>query len=421
MNQKLIFGCIADDFTGASDAASFLVKGGLNTVLFNGIPHQNEIPGHVQAAVIALKSRTQETSAAVADSLAALKWLQKNGAEHLYIKYCSTFDSTPAGNIGPICDAALELCGADYTLLCPSLPANKRRVEAGRLYVDGIPLSETHMSRHPLTPMWDSYIPELMREQSRYNCHVLPRGIMRQGKAAVASFIASRKSSESRFYLVPDYVNENDGELIVDLFGTMTLLSGGSGLLEPLAAMHAKGRGFDNTISSATKGKAIFLAGSCSVATQKQVAYFLKHLGKGIMLEPSKLLSGEQNVDNIWHEIEQNNDEQIIVYSSGSVGLKSDSSGEAESTILEDTLAALAKKASGAGYTRIIVAGGETSGAVTKALEVSAYQIGKSIAPGVPLMVPLSDSRIRLVLKSGNFGQEDFFRRALEITGGVKQ
>lgn len=171
----MILGCIADDFTGASDAASFLVKGGMRTILFNGIPEQVDpaVLSHADAVVIALKTRTQETASAVADSLSAIRWLEQMGAVHFYVKYCSTFDSTPEGNIGPICDAVMEELDVTCTLLCPSLPINGRTVENGILYVNGVRLEESHMKNHPLTPMHESFIPHLMAPQSKYSCIVV--------------------------------------------------------------------------------------------------------------------------------------------------------------------------------------------------------------------------------------------------------
>src|SRR5659263_103676 len=169
MNKTLIFGCIADDFTGASDAASFLVKGGLNTVLCNGIPDSDFDPGdNVQAVVIALKSRTVEVEEAVSDSLNALKWLKDHGTQQVYFKYCSTFDSTPRGNIGPVTDALMEAVQTKCTILCPALPVNKRTIVDGCLLVDGVPLQESSMSKHPLTPMWDCRIANLMKQQGQF-------------------------------------------------------------------------------------------------------------------------------------------------------------------------------------------------------------------------------------------------------------
>lgn len=419
MIQPMKIGCVADDFTGASDAASFLVTGGLETVLYNGVPRGLDDPQAMRAAVIALKTRTQETASAVSDSMEAIDWLMDKGCRTVYIKYCSTFDSTPTGNIGPICDAAMEMLNTPYTLLCPSLPVNKRTVEDGRLYVGGIPLEQTHMSKHPLTPMWDSCIPALMKDQSKYPCYILRRETMRQGREAVLSEIKPYTVDNRHFYLIPDYVTGEDARLIVSIFGDIPLLTGGSGLMDELAKQHAAEDSVINSTNSRVNGNALILSGSCSVATQAQVRHFLDGGGLGIMLDPAKLMSGEQTPEEAWKQVEALGQSEAVIYSSGSGGKKQegrDSQKAAE--LLEAAMARIAKLAVDDGIARIIVAGGETSGAVTKALGLSSYQIGESIAPGVPVMMPLQNKRIRLVLKSGNFGQEDFFRRALDITGG---
>ena len=417
MSNTLFLGCIADDFTGASDAASFLVKGGLRTVLFNGIPEKAEQLRDVDAAVIALKTRTQETAAAAADSLAAAKWLRAQGAEQLYSKYCSTFDSTDKGNIGPIADALLELTDSRYTLLVPSLPANGRTVRGGCLYVNGVPLAESSMRNHPLTPMRRSRLAELMEKQSRYGCLELTReDLARDGGAAkIAAFAAGRE----HFYLVPDYETDEDAAMLVESFGELPLLTGGSGLLEELARHHAGGGTAAGSLPG-IDGRALVLAGSCSTATLAQIHYFQRHGGSSLRLDPAKLLDGSQTMADIWSYVVGQGNQPILLYSSADAAYLDsirDTSLTAYSQVLEQTMARLAGWAVRGGFTRIIVAGGETSGAVTKGLGFTAYRIGSSAAPGVPVMMPCAAPELRLVLKSGNFGQEDFFARALKLTG----
>lgn len=420
MEQNIRFGCIADDFTGASDAASFLVRGGANTLLFNGVPAEDTmIPEGTDAVVIALKTRTEETKKAVEESLHALQWLISKNTMQFYVKYCSTFDSTPKGNIGPICDAFLQMLDVPYTLLCPSLPINKRTVQSGHLLVDQIPLNETHMRHHPLTPMWDSYIPNLMREQSEYPSVVFDKAFMKEGRNTIFQEIDRLQEMYERFYLVPEYQTDEDAKRIMELFGSLKLLTGGSGLMEELGKKISGGFSSGSSADDHIGGKALMMAGSCSVATQAQVQHFLSGGGYGITLSPSKLLSGEQTAAAVWEEILRSGRNEVLVYSSGSYGERDNSAGanEAEADILERTMADLAKRAVQDGFGRMIVAGGETSGAVTKALGYNAYRIGESIAPGVPVMTPLSAHDKRIVLKSGNFGQEDFFERTLLMTG----
>ena len=407
-----ILGCIADDFTGASDAASFLVKGGMSVQLYNGIPENASDLKPVQAIVIALKSRTQETLQAVADSKHAAQFLLDQGITHLYFKYCSTFDSTPQGNIGPVCDALLEQMKAPYSLLCPSLPVNGRTVSNGRLFVNGTPLDESPMKDHPLTPMWDSRISELMRPQSHYSCQILPRN---------ASW--HKPEYTEPFYLIPDYETDEDGEKIAKTFGHLPFLSGGSGLLKPLAEYLLSGSGTSRQIpATAVPGKALLIAGSCSKMTLSQIAWYQAQNMPSLRMDPLALLNGTQTPEQIWEFIETHTDEQhaVLVYSSDTpemVRRSQELGREKIASMLEQLSARLAEKAVEHGFIRIICAGGETSGAITKGLHFSSYEIGESIAPGVPVMIPALRPDIRLVLKSGNFGQEDFFGRALSMTG----
>ncbi|MBW7572973.1 four-carbon acid sugar kinase family protein [Caproiciproducens sp. AGMB10547] len=414
----MILGCIADDFTGASDAASFLAKGGMRTVLCNGIPQDSfSVEEGTEAVVIALKTRTETAEKAVSESFQASQWLKKAGAKQLYFKYCSTFDSTPRGNIGAVGDMLLEKNSIPYTVLCPSLPINKRTVRDGSLYVDQVPLSESHMKNHPLTPMWDSYLPNLMRGQSKYPCLVLGREEMSAPDEEIIAKVAAFAKENPHFYVVPEYEDDRDAKRIVSLFGKLPLLTGGSGLMQPLAEEYTRSRPNQAGNIAPSTGKAILVAGSCSVATQGQVRSFLENGGTGIVVNASKLLSGEQTAESLWQQAASFDTDSVLFYSAGSGGKPEKETGDnREAELLEQTMARLAQKAVRNGYTRIIVAGGETSGAVTKALHYHAYQIGESIAPGVPVMVPLEHPEIRLVLKSGNFGQSDFFLRALQIT-----
>lgn len=411
-------GVIADDFTGASDAASFLVKGGLRTVLLNGVPADGDSVPDGEAVVIALKSRTQETQAAVRDSLAAAAWLKKQGARQLYVKYCSTFDSTPEGNIGPILDGLLETWAVPYTILCPSLPVNGRTVREGRLYVNGVPLDESPMKNHPLTPMWDSDLAVLMEAQSRYGCRKIFRDYAENTDALREQLQVCMEEAE-HFYVIPDYETKEDAAAIVAAFGDLPILSGGSGLLEDLARRIRGGGGADGAADPHTVGAGLLLAGSCSEATRKQIAYIQKKGVPSLRMDPLRLLSGEQTAEELWQFI-RDHDREVLVYSSDTpeaVRSAQAAGQEKIAALLEKTTADLAKVAVAHGYTRIIVAGGETSGAVTRALGFDSYIIGESVAPGVPVMIPGGNRNIRLVLKSGNFGQEEFFEKALEMTG----
>ena len=415
----MLLGCIADDFTGASDAASFLVKGGMQTLLLNGIPEhidKSEI-ARADAVVIALKTRTQETVSAVEDSLNAIRWLRKNGARHFYVKYCSTFDSTPSGNIGPICDKVMEYLGVQFTLLCPSLPVNGRIVKDGILYVNGVPLAKSHMKNHPLTPMHESDIALLMQPQSKYISHKLSAEAA-DWQEQIASVATARK--EKHFYLIPDYVTDEDAVKIIEKFGNLPLLTGGSGVLTAWAEYLANKQKCHTAKMAGTHGTGILLAGSCSKATLAQIAYTKKQGVPCFKLKPQEIIAGRQTLADIEEFLKQHTGNTVLIYSSETPEYLEAIRGTdlpAFSRALEKMTADIAVLARNTGISRIIVAGGETSGAVTKALGYSAYWIGTSIAPGVPMMTPVEKPELRLVLKSGNFGQEDFFQRALQITG----
>lgn len=424
MGKRLIIGCLADDFTGAGDAASFIAKSGMKTMLFGGVPEDAKIRD-IDAAVIALKTRTEEKEKAVTDSLRAAEWLLKMGAQHLYIKYCSTFDSTDEGNIGPVMDAVLERYKERASILCPALPVNGRTVRGGKLYVNGILLEESSMRHHPLTPMCQSDIGKLMEPQSSYPCVMLNQEIMARPREEIWDHIEQETAGLKHCYLVPDYETDDDGVKIAEVFGGMRILSGGSGILTELCSRYRKeGREkeyYDRQLKGCTKGKGIIMAGSCSAATNRQVKEFCQSGNYAYKVEPGKLKTGKQTVESVWKEIEgEAAEREILVYSSDEPDKvkEAQKSGKEEmAALIEDFFAGLAVKAEAFGYKRIIVAGGETSGAVTKALGYGAYYICESIAPGVPIMIPEKNPQIRLVLKSGNFGQPDFFLKALQQTG----
>lgn len=431
--KRLVWGCIADDFTGASDAASFFVEGGMQTVLYSGVPAEARRDQDCEAIVVALKTRTQEKSAAVDETLRAARWLKKQGAGQLYIKYCSTFDSTPEGNIGPILDALLEEYNIPYTVLCPALPVNGRVVRGGKLYVNGVPLHESPMKDHPLTPMWDSDLAALMEPQSRYSCVKITREQYAVEQERIWEMLKAYGETHEHFYVIPDYEADEDAAAIAKLFGSLPVLSGGSGILTELARQCSGKHGGEvhseeiqseefqssRAATGQKNGSGILLAGSCSEMTRRQVACAVEHGVAAMKIQPLELLDGRQTLESLWEFIGQNQGKDVLLYSSDApeqVREIQETGKEQVAALLEQTIAALAKRAVEAGYTRIIVAGGETSGAVTRALEFDSYLIGESVAPGVPVMIPRNRREIRLVLKSGNFGQEDFFLRALEMT-----
>lgn len=417
--NKILFGCVADDFTGGSDAASFLALGGMRTILCSGIPDADfAVPDGCEGVVIALKSRTQDTQCAVRDSLAAIRWLKAHGARQFYFKYCSTFDSTPQGNIGPVTDAILQELNGQGTILCPALPANGRQVREGILYVNGVPLAESSMRNHPLTPMRQSRIADLMAPQGGYDSLEIYGEELHGDEAALRSRLAAFTQTREHYYLIPDYCNDRDAERIISLFGNMPFLTGGSGILTALAR-RITGRNDAAAAFPGTKGKAILVAGSCSVATHAQTQWYQNHDGKLLRLTDAGLLNGSETPETVWAAVQRMESDAPLVYSYDTpegLSAKRGEDGKALSALIERTLSGVAAIATQNGYTRIIAAGGETSGAVTQALGFSSFWIGESIAPGVPILIPVENQAIRLVLKSGNFGQEDFFGRALALT-----
>lgn len=417
----ILLGCVADDFTGASDAASFLANQGIKTLLFNGTPREDEMIQDCVAVVIALKTRSIPQKDAVRDTLEAFQWLEAHQVEQFYIKYCSTFDSTPEGNIGPDIDGVMERYGIPYTLLCPALPVNKRVVKDGILIVDGKPIAEGHMANHPLNPIWDSRIEELMRPQGKYPCMILSGELLARPKKEILEAVEAFGRGKEHFYIIPDYTTDEEGRKIVEVFGNNRLLTGGSGILEHIADSLKKR--YDcaagEEILTSVPGKGIAFSGSCSNATCRQCKLYAK-AHKAMAVYPSRLLDGSQTVEGLWDFVIKSN-EEVLLYSAGATDPESreypdEETAKRASEVLEKTMAALSRRAMDAGYTRIIVAGGETSGAVALELGFDAFIIGESIAPGVPAMIPIHQQNVRIVLKSGNFGQEDFFEKALAMT-----
>lgn len=426
--KKIIIGCIADDFTGASDIGSFFVKGGLHTLLINGIPSADFDPGDtVQAIVIALKTRSIKKSLAVEQSLKALSYLKNLGCRQVYFKYCSTFDCTPEGNIGPVADALMEGTSSPYTILCPSLPVNGRKVRNGGLYVNDVPLHESSMKDHPVNPMWDYKLSNLMKPQTSCSFLELSADELKLSKKEINTILEKyAKSVDNKpFYVIPDYFEDSQGKDIARLFVDLPLITGGSGLAEWLALQHKSqiSSHSDNSsgLHSGTSGRSIIFAGSCSTATQEQVRVYREGGGVAIELDAGKFKNDSQCISDLIKEISNPEISEILVHTSGNGDKidRNDSSGLSQkeiSVFYETVMADLAEKALEIGITRIIIAGGETSGAVTERLGFQSFFLGESVAPGVPVLIPVQERYVRLVLKSGNFGQPDFFDLALSKT-----
>lgn len=407
-------GVIADDFTGATDIASFLVANGLRAVQFCGIP-QGDVELDTDAVVISLKSRSCPVEEAVADSLAALDWLKANGAEQIYFKYCSTFDSTAKGNIGPVTDALMAALDTELTILCPSLPVNGRSVYMGHLFVGEQLLSDSGMKDHPVTPMTDSSLIRLMDAQSQGTTGLVPASVIDAGVDAVQARYAELKAQGHRYAAV-DTLNERHLEILGRSVEGMALVTGGSGLALGIARHLAKpGTNISDTQAAGQpqSGRTVVLSGSCSVMTNAQVAAYRAE-AESFALDVEACLSDEGYLDTLlsWLLPRLENALAPMVYATAEPeklkAIQAQYGAERASHAVEQTFGALAARLLAEGVSNFIVAGGETSGIVTQSLNVDAFHIGPPIAPGVPWVRAVSQP-ISLTLKSGNFGQERFF------------
>lgn len=400
----MILACIADDLTGATDLGVTLAREGLSVVQVNGAPGQLA-PPRTDAVVVALKSRTNAPAEAVAWSLESLQWLRRAGARRVYFKVCSTFDSTPRGNIGPVADALLEALEAPFALVTPAYPRNARTVYRGNLFVGDVPLAESGMRNHPLTPMADSNLVRVLGAQTRHPVGLVGFDAVEGGAAAVRARAALLVQEGCRYGIVDAIRDEHlvaAGEACAD----MPLAVGGAGLAMGIARTLAK-RAPKAAEAALPKvgGAAAILAGSCSEATLAQVAA-AKGRYPSLRLDPAKL---DAHAALAWAKPKLGAG-PVMLYTSAPPGERS---GGREGDI-EQAFRAIAKGLAAAGVRRFVVAGGETSGAVAEALGARALAIGREIAPGVPWTATLGGEPMLLALKSGNFGGPDFFMQAFE-------
>ncbi len=411
-------GVIADDFTGATDIASFLVKNGMSTIQLSGVPQQ-DLQTDNDAAVVSLKTRSCPVDSAIQQSLAALSWLQKQGCQQFYFKYCSTFDSTPEGNIGPVLDALLAALGEKTTIISPSLPVNGRTVYQGYLFVADQLLNESGMRNHPVTPMKDANLLRLIESQAQGKAGLIGYSIMEQGSDSVRQRL-TELAGTGISYVVLDALNEQhlltQGEAVQGL----KLVSGGSGLAMGIARAWAQKKGAVEDSSAAghpVRGNAVVLSGSCSVMTNAQVAAYQSQAAAKSLDLAACFDHFDQYVAEIsaWVREQDNHPLAPLVYATTEPQtlkrLQAIYGDKASSEIVERFFASLAADLRRHGFTRFIIAGGETSSIVAQTLGVKAFHIGPTISPGVP-WVRDSAQDLSLALKSGNFGDENFFARA---------
>jgi uncharacterized protein YgbK (DUF1537 family) len=419
--MSVLLGCIGDDFTGSTDLASFLVASGMRTIQLTGLPDSTYDLAGVDAAVISLKSRTQEPKAAVADSLRALKWLQSYDCRQYYFKYCSTFDSTERGNIGPVADALLDALGESFTIACPALPVNGRTVYNGYLFVNGVLLNESGMQHHPLTPMNDANLVRVLGRQTSGKVGLVDQTTVSMGAEAIRKRYA--ELAPSHRYAVVDALSAKDLIEIGHAGSELKLLTGGSGLAIGLADNFEKKGLFAKEPHAARldriEGDALILSGSCSNATLEQVAVF-KARHPSLKLDPLALHKGSQTSEQVmqWFEGHRRQGPLMIYATDNPEAVRrcqEEIGNDRAGTLVEKAFAEIARAAATLGVTHFIVAGGETSGAVVQALGVKAIKIGPPIAPGVPVTQAIGDKPLLLALKSGNFGDRDFFAKALSM------
>jgi uncharacterized protein YgbK (DUF1537 family) len=420
-----LLGCIADDFTGATDLASMLVRNGMRTVQLIGVPHASDPVPEADAIVVALKSRTAPAPQAVEESLAALAWLRSAGCRQFFFKYCSTFDSTDAGNIGPVADALAGALGCGFALACPAFPANARSVYQGHLFVGSALLNESGMENHPLTPMRDANLVRVLSRQTDGTVGLVPYATVEQGAAAIRRAMTALKE-QGRRYAIVDAVSDAHLMAIGEAAESHALITGGSGVAMGLPENFRRA-GLLADIADAgalpeVQGAAAVLAGSCSRATLMQIGRAREHvpvLELDPLAEPDAAALAARAI--AWAEGKLG-DTPIVIAASAPpdrvAALQAKLGREAAGELVEKALASVAETLVARGVRRLVVAGGETSGAVVSRLGVQSLRIGGEIDPGVPWTYAEGNhaeggaAPLRLALKSGNFGAPDFFLKA---------
>jgi len=410
----MLLGCIGDDFTGSSDLANTLAKQGMRAVQYCGLPKEAAAPD-VEAGVVALKSRSIEPREAVAQSLAALEWLKAQGCRQFFFKYCSTFDSTLEGNIGPVADALAEALSAEPVVVCPAFPGTGRSLYQGHLFVKDRLLNESGMQNHPLTPMSDADIRRWLARQSRFRVGHVAAASVFAGADAIAAALNAEQAAGKR-HVVVDALRDADLIEIGRAAKDLRLITGGSGVALGLPANFGKAPA--PVAWTPQPGRAVALSGSCSEATRAQVAWHAarhpaREIPAGAVIEGQ--LGAEELADWL---LAQNG--LPLAYSSAdpeAVAAIQARYGRARSAqALEGFFAQVARLLRAGGVTRIVSAGGETSGAVVEGLDLSRLAIGPEIDPGVPALRAAPD--LVVALKSGNFGSEDFFEKADRVLAG---
>ncbi|KTS70621.1 membrane protein [Pseudomonas oryzihabitans] len=419
-----LLGCIADDFTGATDLANMLVRGGMRTVQVIGVPAADAELEAADAVVVALKSRTTPAAEAVSESLAALAWLRQRGCRQFFFKYCSTFDSTAEGNIGPVAEALQEALDCDFTLACPAFPETGRTLFRGHLFVQDQLLSESGMQHHPLTPMSDANLVRVLQAQSRGKVGLLRYDQVAQGPEAVRQAIAKLRESGHRL-AIADALSDADLHTLGAACAELPLVTGGSGIAQGLPENFRRAGLLDKHDAAALDlpvgGEAV-LAGSASQATNGQVAAWLEAGRPALRLDPLALAQDDDSIDAALAWAREQG-QAVLIYATSPAdevkAIQRELGVARAGELVERALGLIARGLFDSGVRRLVVAGGETSGAVVQALGVQALRIGAQIDPGVPATLgQVQGEPLALALKSGNFGSRDFFAKALRQLAG---
>ncbi|MEO7953709.1 MAG: 3-oxo-tetronate kinase [Polaromonas sp.] len=418
----LKLGCIADDFTGATDLANNLVRSGMRVVQTIGVPAE-PLQGEVDAVVVALKSRTIAPLEAVQQSLHALAWLRSQGSPQIYFKYCSTFDSTAQGNIGPVLEALMDALGTDFTIATPAFPDNQRTVFKGYLFVGDVLLSESGMQNHPLTPMTDANLMRVLQAQCQRKVGLIDYKVVAQGEAAIRARINELRAEGVGIAIV-DAVSNDDLLRLGPALTGMPLVTAGSGVAIGLPPNFGLAPSSMASALPPARGLQAVVSGSCSLATQSQVQAFIQSGRPALALDPLRIAAGEDLASEAldWADPLIGNGPVLLYSTADAEAVKSVQArlgGDKAGALVERTLAIISRGLVARGVRQLVVAGGETSGACVQALNITQLKIGPQIDPGVPWCHAQSDAAgqegLHLTLKSGNFGADDFFTRAFKV------
>ncbi len=413
----MMLGVIADDFTGASDIAAMLSRGGMRTTLFIGTP---DVASDAEAGVVGLKSRSIAPDEAVRQSLEVLAWLRERGCEQIVFKYCSTFDSTPRGNIGPVAEALARALGVRGVAVCPALPENGRTLYMGHLFVKDRLLNESGLEKHPLNPMTDADIRRWLAQQCTGEIGLVPMPVVARGASAIGEALAAAGET----LVVVDAIEESNLRAIGEAVAAAPLVTGAAGVAMALPDNFRRRGMLEGTPAPlpTVDAPAVVLSGSCSPATRQQVAlYRERHPSLKVDVE-SLMAGGDELAGELHRFVDRHRGEAPLIYSSAepeAVAADQRRYGrERLAGAIEALFGRLARSVVEAGFHRIVVAGGETSGAVVSALGIKRFLLGPEIDPGVPALVTDDEHRLAVALKSGNFGGPDFFDRALTVLAG---